>query len=165
MFDTSHLHPMIVHFPIALLIIAFLADAVGLIFKRDFFSKVGLLLLVLGTAGIIAAYFSGSHAAEGLSEAGPLKMAIETHEEAAVLAVWVIVATALLRIGLVVGKKYTGALRWVPLVLFLAGVLAVARTGYYGGDLVFKHAAGVQLSFGSFTQNDAPAEYTEQEDD
>ena len=30
MFDTSHLHPMIVHFPIALITVGFIADVVFL---------------------------------------------------------------------------------------------------------------------------------------
>ncbi len=73
MFDTTYLHPMLVHFPIALLIIGFLADLAGLIFKKEFFSKAGFYLLILGTAGVVAAYFTGSAAGEGLSEAGPFK--------------------------------------------------------------------------------------------
>ena len=60
MFDLTHLHPMIVHFPIALLIVGFLADAVGLIFKKDFFTKAGFYLLILGTLGVVAAYLSGN---------------------------------------------------------------------------------------------------------
>ena len=36
MFDLNHLHPMIVHFPIALLFVGFLADAIGLILKKNF---------------------------------------------------------------------------------------------------------------------------------
>ena len=39
MLDLTHLHPMIVHFPIALLIVGFLADVVGLIFKKTFLTK------------------------------------------------------------------------------------------------------------------------------
>ncbi len=46
MFDTSHLHPMIVHFPIALLIIGFLFDLAGVISKKDFFNKAGFYLLI-----------------------------------------------------------------------------------------------------------------------
>ena len=41
MLDLTHLHPMIVHFPIALLIVGFLADAIRLIFKGAAFTKAG----------------------------------------------------------------------------------------------------------------------------
>ncbi len=30
----------------------------------------------------------------------------------------------------------------------MIGVLSIARTGYYGGELVYKHAAGVQFNLG-----------------
>ena len=56
MFDPTLLHPMIVHFPIALLIVGFVSDLLGALIKRDFFSKVGFSLLILGTLGVVAAW-------------------------------------------------------------------------------------------------------------
>ncbi len=148
MFDTQHIHPMIVHFPIALLIVGLLADAAGLFSKKEFFSKAGFYLLILGTIGVIAAYFSGNLAGDGVTEAGPLKQALETHEDAAGLSIWLMSAAALVRIAFVAVKKYSGSLKWVAFALFLIGVLSIARTGYYGGELVYKHAAGVQFNLG-----------------
>ena len=37
MIDTTHIHPMLVHFPIALLIVGLLADITGLFVKKSFF--------------------------------------------------------------------------------------------------------------------------------
>jgi uncharacterized membrane protein len=150
MFDFTHLHPMLVHFPIALLMVGLVADVAGLLTKREFYTRMGMILLFLGTAGLIAAYFSGHQAAEGLMETGPLSMAVETHEDAALLTVWLMVATALVRVALVASRKYSGILRVIPLAIFILGVASMVRTGYYGGELVFKHAAGVQLNIGSF---------------
>ncbi len=149
MFDLSLIHPMIVHFPIALLIVGFLSDLLGLILKKDFFSRTGFYLLILGTLGVAAAYFSGRSAGEGMTEAGVLKQVLETHENAAELALWIVAAAALLRIALVFLKKYKGALQYLSIIVFMIGVLAIARTGYYGGELVFKHAAGVQFNIGA----------------
>lgn len=148
MFDTTHLHPMIVHFPIALLIVGLVFDLAGLFIKKEFFSTAGFYLLILGTLGIVAAYFSGDFAGDGISEAGPLKQALETHEDAAVISLWLFAASVLLRGVLVWKKKYTGIFKYAAIALIVLGVLSVARTGYYGGQLVFKHAAGVQLSIG-----------------
>ncbi len=149
MFDLTHLHPMIVHFPIALLIIGFLSDFVGLIVKKNFFSTAGFYLLILGAAGVLAAYLSGNLAGDGVTEVGTLGQALETHESAATLTLWLIAAAAIVRIGLVLMKKYSGLLKGVAFALLLLGVASIARTGYYGGELVFKHAAGVQFSLGS----------------
>ncbi len=154
MFDTTHIHPMIVHFPIALLIIGFLFDLAGAAFKKDFFRNAGFYLLILGTLGVVAAYISGNLAGDGITEAGPLKQAIELHEEAAELSLWIMIAAALIRIAFVMTKKYTGVFQWLAIVVFFIGVLSIARTGYYGGELVFKHAAGVQFNLGATFNND-----------
>ena len=84
MFDITLLHPMIVHFPIALLIVGFLFETIGLFVQKEFFSKTGFYLLILGTIGVITAYFTGQSAGDGITEVGTLKQALETHEGAAV---------------------------------------------------------------------------------
>lgn len=157
--DLTHLHPMIVHFPIALLIIGFLSDIVGLLTKRDFFTQTGFYLFTLGAVGVIAAFVTGDQAGDGIMEEGALKQALEIHEEAATLTIWVASIAAVFRIALFLLKKYSGVLKMVSLVLGLLAVMAIARTGYYGGELVYKHAAGVQLDFGSGTSS------TEKDDD
>lgn len=148
MIDLTHLHPMIVHFPIALLIVGFITDLVSLFLKQDFWEKAGLYLLILGALGTIAALLSGEQAGSGIAEQGLLKQAIEQHEGAADLAVWLISATAIIRIALILWKKYTGAFKIAALILFFISVGAIARTGYYGGKLVYEHAAGVELNLG-----------------
>ncbi|HQU71325.1 MAG TPA: hypothetical protein PKV71_01400 [Calditrichia bacterium] len=153
MFDWTLLHPMVVHFPIALLIAGFLFELIAAFSGKEFFGKAALYLLVLGTAGAVAAYFSGEFAGEGLSESGSLKNALEAHEEAAKMAMGIMVLTAIVRIALVVVHAYRGLYRAAAVLLYMIGVLLVSRTGYYGGELVYKHAAGVQLSLGADVQN------------
>lgn len=151
--DLTHLHPMIVHFPIALLIVGFLSDLVGLLTKREFFTQAGFYLFTLGALGVIAAFMSGEQAGDGIVEEGALKQALEAHEGAATLAIWVASIAAVFRITLFLLKKYSGVLKMVSLALGLLAVMAIARTGYYGGELVYKHAAGVQLDLGFGTSS------------
>jgi len=165
MFDLTHIHPMIVHFPIALLIVGFFADLIGLLFNKNFFNKVGFYLLILGTIGVIAAYFSGDFAGDGVVEAGSLGQALETHESAALLSLWLMVGAALVRIGAVIFNKYKGIIKLTAILLFFIGVLSIARTGYYGGELVFKHAAGVQLNLGMDFNNDIQKINKDKDDD
>ncbi len=155
MIDTTHIHPMIVHFPIALLIVGFLFDIIGLFFKRDFFTWAGFSLLILGGLGLIAAYLSGNLAGSGITEEGMLKQALETHKGAATLTIWLVSITIVVRVLLVYLKKYMGVFQAAAMVLFFVSVLAIARTGYYGGELVFKHAAGVQFNLGLDFNTDA----------
>ncbi len=143
----EYLHPMVVHFPIALLIVGFLAEVTGFIVRREYFHHVALLLLLLGTAGLIAAYISGTHAGGGVTEAGALKEALEQHQEAALLTLWIVSVTAVVRLTGLFMKKHQTVLRGISAILFLLAVLSLARTGHYGGELVFKHAAGVSFNF------------------
>ena len=156
MIDYSHLHPMIVHFPIALVIVGFLSDAVGLVTRWKFFTSAGLFLIILGSLGTLAAYISGNLAGDGIEEFGALGTALDTHESAAVMAVWAMMILAVLRTLLAVTGRMKGWMKFGMVILLAVGVGTVARAGYYGGELVYRHAAGVDLTFGNaFTQNAA----------
>ncbi len=165
MIDTMHLHPMIVHFPIALLIVGFAFDIAGLFIKRESFTNTGFYLLLIGAAGTVAAFISGDIAGGGITEAGSLGQALERHEEAAELTIWLVIIAAAFRLLLVVIKKYTGYLKAAALVLMLASVISVGRTGHYGGKLVYENAAGVQFNLGNDIFAPADENVDEDEDD
>jgi uncharacterized membrane protein len=152
--DLSYIHPMIVHFPIALLIVGFLFEVIGVVLNKEFYSKAAFILLLLGTAGAVAAYVTGNLAGEGVTEMGSLKQALERHEDSAAATLWIIAGVAAVRIVMVVTKRFTGSLRWVAVALYCVGVFFIARTGHLGGNLVYKHAAGVQLQIGSGQSSD-----------
>jgi len=78
---------MLIHFPIALLIIGFISEVTGMVFKKTFCSQFAFYLLILGTFGTIAAYLSGDAAGEGMEE-GALGKAIGMHQEAAIITLW-----------------------------------------------------------------------------
>ena len=60
MFEPSHFHPMIVHFPVAIIFIGFLFDLSSLfITKEKCLSKMGLYLEVIGMFAAIAAFGTG----------------------------------------------------------------------------------------------------------
>lgn len=145
--DFTTIHPMLVHFPIALLIVGFLFETVGFFVKKEFFGTAGFYLLLLGATGVAAAFLTGQYAGDGITEVGSLKSALETHEEAAELTLWLAGIAVVARIAVLAFKKYSGVYRAAAYVLFLLAVLSVGRTGFYGGELVYKHAAGVQLNF------------------
>ena len=94
MISATHLHAMFIHFPIALLIIGFVSELIGLLFKKPFFNQAAFYLLIVGTLGTIASYLSGDAAGEGMEE-GTLGKAIGMHEEAATVALWFTIITAL----------------------------------------------------------------------
>lgn len=149
MFTATHLHAMIVHFPIALVLVAFLSELTGLVLKKKFYQQASLYLLILASLGAIAAFLTGDAAGEGM-DGGTLNQALEIHEESANFTLWLTIVAAGVKLGLTFLKKEMRWLKIVAFILLLAAVVSVARTGYLGGQLVYKHAAGVELGIGNF---------------
>jgi uncharacterized membrane protein len=148
MMTATHLHAMIVHFPIALLLVGFLSELIGIITRKAFFNQASFYLLILAAAGAITAYLTGDSAGGGM-EGGSLKKAMDMHEQAAFVTLWLTIAAALVRTIVELLKKKIWWLRIAAFVLFTAAAAGVGRTGYLGGQLVYKHAAGVELGFGN----------------
>lgn len=136
---------MIVHFPIALLLAGFLSDLIYLTTKKPFFKTASLYLLVLGALGAVAAYLTGNAAGEGMDDGSSLSQAVEIHEEAALLTMVLSLVAAGFRL-LIEFTKFKPKWGYAAAVVLFAFVIAsVARTGFYGGELVYKHGAGVEL--------------------
>ncbi len=136
--NTDHLHPLSVHFPIALLMVGFLFDLVSLAFRKEHcLAKAGFWLMLLGTLGAVGAYFTGEYFSRTLS--GPLGELKETHELWAKITMWTMVAASVVRVFAVITKKDRGVLKWVVFLLFLAGAVLVSYTGLLGGSLVYDH--------------------------
>jgi uncharacterized membrane protein len=151
MMTATHLHAMIVHFPIALLLVGFLSELIGIITRKTFFNQASFYLLILAAAGAITAYLTGDSAGSGM-EGGSLKRALDLHEQAALVTLWLTIAAALARTGVELVKKKILWLRIAAFVLFATAAAGVGRTGYLGGQLVYKHAAGVELGIGTMNE-------------
>ena len=149
MITATHLHAMIIHFPIALLLAGFLSEIIALFVKQDFFHKAAFYLLLLGALGAIDAYISGTYAGSGIEE-GPLKGPMELHQNAATITLWLAITLAVFQ-ALVYYFKYNRRwVKWVMVILFAVLAGSVARTGNLGGELVYNHGAGVQLQLPNF---------------
>jgi uncharacterized membrane protein len=157
MFTATHLHAMFIHFPIALLMVGFLFEVLSLVLKKDYFKKGAFYLLIFGALGTVASYLSGNAAGEGIEE-GPLKNPLELHEQAAAISLWLTVATAAIYSIIAIAKFKKSWLKIISVILFAAVIGSIAWTGYLGGQLVYKHGAGIQLALPDFSQQDATEE-------
>ena len=138
MFSTSHFHPMVVHFPIALILLGFGAELAFLIYKKEVcLSKMAFWLLILAAIAALAAFLTGEFfTSEMTGSAGDVQ---ETHELFANIAIWTTVANAIFRILLKIIKKEDGGLRWISFVIFGVSAIAVSIAGLYGGYLVYSY--------------------------
>lgn len=138
MFNPDHFHPMIVHFPIALITIGFLAEVVSLYFRKEkCLSFAGFWLLMIGALVALAAYLTGEFfTGEMTGAAGAVK---ETHETFASITLWTMIINAIFRIYLKYAGKEESSLKWVAFAIYALSALAVSITGFYGGSLVYNY--------------------------
>jgi uncharacterized membrane protein len=136
MLDLTHVHPMVVHFPIAIIMVGFLADITSLVFTREkCLLKMGLYLESLGALAAIAAFATGHlFTGDTIDDAGHVG---EMHELFATLTLIAILVAVLFRIFLVIRKKDESSLKYLAMGLFFFAFCFVAVTGYYGGLVVY----------------------------
>ncbi|MGA9287806.1 MAG: DUF2231 domain-containing protein [Anaerobacillus sp.] len=137
---SSPLHPLLVHFPIALLIIGVIAQYLAL-WKEDYFEKIALFLLPTGFVFGVVSYITGD-GAEGYAFdhwGRQVESIIHTHETYALITLFIfggVVALKLLRLFM--------PFKWIKpivLVLCLGGLITLTLTGHYGGKIVYDHQA------------------------
>lgn len=146
------LHPIVVHLPIGILAVVPLLIVLGFS-RRPFASGVrlaALLLMIVGTAGIFAAAKTGEMAEERAEAVPAAKEVLHQHEEMAErtrLAFTGLAGAYLLL--LVVPRLLKRDVPRFPgvlfLVLYVGGLLLLAKTGHEGGRLV--HEFGVRADF------------------
>lgn len=136
------IHPMVVHFPIALLLASLLFDLVALRWRGAEFRATSLSLLALGVLAAVMALLTGHLAEDAVEHSGKIpKQEIETHEELASAVFWVFAG--------LLGLKMLSYWGWMRehslLVLFLGvgGSVLLLVASYYGGELVYRYGAGV----------------------
>lgn len=138
------LHPMLVHFPIALFITSVLFDVLGAWLTRESLREGALWLLVLGVLTGLAAFASGDVAAEAAEKAGVAESLIETHEHLAGATVGIF--GALLAWRLLLRNRFSPRTRIAYLMVAIVGLGLLSATGHYGGSLVYEHGAGVHAA-------------------
>lgn len=138
MMSLNHFHPMLVHFPIVLVVFGFVADFSSLILKKETcLSKAGFYLLLGGTLSALLALLTGVFFTSEMSgSAGEVK---ETHEMFAWITLGILVLTSLIRIFILVKNSENSNLKWLAFSLYALATISVSLTGFYGGTLVYNY--------------------------
>jgi uncharacterized membrane protein len=149
MITAPHLHAILIHFPIALLVIGFLSELLAVFSKRRFYENVSFYLLSIGTLGTVAAYLSGSYAGDGMTD-GIFQVPLGMHKEAALVTLSLSILTLLSKATIYFFNYQKTWSKWANFLLFALLIGSVTRTAYLGGELVFKHGAGIELTLPDF---------------
>jgi uncharacterized membrane protein len=146
-----NLHPLIIHFPIALLIAAAMADLVDALFERPPWLGVGAASLYLvGAGATVVAYVTGGQAAATVFVPGMAHPIVEDHRAWALLTVWYVAIVAVVRLSaLFAGFPRARAHRVLRVTAALIGVFFLQQTAERGARLVYPHGVGVIAAPGS----------------
>ncbi|WP_455244309.1 DUF2231 domain-containing protein [Petrachloros mirabilis] len=137
------IHPMLVHFPIALLSAAVLLDFIALRWRPDETRIASLYSLVLGLAGAAVSVVSGALAEESAEHSGVPEFVLEVHEKLGFAVFWIFAALLGLRLA-----EWLDVMKTRPvasLSVGIVGVLVLFVASYYGGSLVYDYGAGVAI--------------------
>ena len=138
MIPTSHLHPMLVHFPIALITFGFIAVFVTVLFrKKHYLPKTGYYLLLAGTAMALIALLSGVLFTSDLS--GSAAVVQDQHETFAWITLLLSIGTSVFWSFLKYRNQESTNMKWVVLVMYGLAAISVSITGFLGGTLVYNY--------------------------
>jgi uncharacterized membrane protein len=148
--DLAPLHPIVVHFAIALSVVGVLFRWISLIGRPAFAGPAAATLILLAAlAGVIAAE-SGEQAHGPVERAPGTRAAVVEHEEwgeRAEYALLIVAGIELLALALYKWSKVK-TVRTVAAVAGLAAVFCVYEAGEHGGELVYSYAGGVGIRTG-----------------
>ena len=140
-----NIHPLLVHFPIALLCAAAAVDVVGWVFRRNrLLRQAATLLYVLGTGGAIAAYVTGRAASQTIWLPGMAQAVLRQHWDWALRTVWFFGIVTLVRLAILRPSRRDPRPSIVAAfaLVGLVGIGLLIETGDRGGRLVFQYGVG-----------------------
>lgn len=138
------LHPIAVHFPIALLLVGALFKVLAEVSRCGEFGRTSLWLLRLGALAALAAAALGLLAAHTAPHVPDAWETMRLHKRlglslaGAALALWGIEEFAL--------RKPSSGSRWLARLLWIGVVVLIFAAGDAGGDLVYLYGVAVKTA-------------------
>ncbi len=135
----ANIHPKIIHFPLAFLMLYPLMEFLFILTKKNFFTKAATLFLIIGTIGALLAVFTGNQAYSVIKNWNNESSNIfESHQTFANLTMWFFTALLIVKIYWLIKRKIDVKKILLLFLLSLLGCYLVYQTGNYGGKLAEK---------------------------
>ena len=136
----QNIHPLVVHFPIALLFAAALMYWLGFLARRESWLWTGLWTLGLGAIGAAAAVATGLYAAPGVMLAPSVKTALLADHKRMMIAV--LILSAALALWAIAARPMPARGRGAFLAMLVLVAALIAKGADYGGRMVYDYNAG-----------------------
>jgi uncharacterized membrane protein len=143
-----NIHPLIVHFPIAILFAAVFVDLLALVLRwRGNRGHFATYLFAFGAIAAFITYLTGKNAGDSVNIPALANHTLNEHSDLALWTVLFFGIYALVRLILLLRNVQLGAKLSLPLFLIGAGGLYLLfETAEHGAELVFKYGVGVQAA-------------------
>jgi uncharacterized membrane protein len=139
------IHPLFVHFAIALPVVIFLIEFMNLFIKRKSIGVVSFILLVVTSVVMFGGYLTGITDAELAKEtiSGDAKALLEEHKQFGIYLVYLSGVVLLFKVVSAIFRSfYLKTLFLISLVGFIGTTLL---TGKKGGELVYHNGVNVKI--------------------
>jgi len=137
------IHPLVVHFAIAIPVILLVLEIGNFIFRRKSLGFMNFILMILTFVVFVLAYYTGSVDAQNAKDlmSPEAKEVLQSHRNLGVFLIYGSVAILLIKIFGFASQKF------VLKLLFFVGILAfifgIFNEGKMGGQLVYKYGTNV----------------------
>jgi len=146
---TEVFHPLSVHFPIVLLLMATLFKLISLWSSKITWDHGGRLLLLLGVIGIWIAIYTGNLADGIVSRQLCDPTVLKEHENFAYTTAWIFTAALIIELLMrYIDLVKTRIISIILVLLMFAGTGTLMYVGHLGAQLVYQQAAGVNIPSG-----------------
>ena len=137
-------HPLVIHFPVALLLVAALADFVAMPFGRPkWLAAAVTTLFAIGSAGAIVACLTGQQALDTVLMPGMAHPIVQAHRTWAIGTTIYFCVLTLVRLAVTFRAPLSLRSRVALLVAAIIGVAGLQQTAERGGRLVYEQGVGV----------------------
>jgi uncharacterized membrane protein len=132
-------HPIVTHFPMALLPVSLLSDLLGLGTGASSWWSVSFYNLAIGLVLSIPALITGIADFLAIPQGGPAERAAIRHMFIIVTGIMLYTGSFFIRFGL---ETLTGWRLMSAISLSFVGLVFLLIGGWYGGQLVYRYAVG-----------------------
>ena len=142
-----NLHPMIVHFPLALLFVAAAVDVLSFALRRWTWLRLAAIgLYVLGGVSAVVTYATGTWAADSVRIPAEVEPLLGEHANLGWWTMWFFGLYALVRLGAqwYEPTRDRTAVQGALCVVALLGLYLPWEAGEHGAQMVYQHGVGVQ---------------------
>jgi len=149
------IHPMLIPFPIGLLVFSLIADLVYLWRGNPIWENyIAFYTLLGGIIGAAAAAIPGLIDWASLTDRAAVKVA-NWHARVNIIGLLIFIADFYLRTTN--GARWIVNLPMLPIILSIVGVVGLGVAGYLGGELVFRHGVAVDERTSAPQKNETPS--------